>query len=103
MRKLNTDEHSRIWGTTFHGVIIRTTKDKLVAAFGEPSRLDIDKKTKYEWYLETNKRNAVCIYDFKEESFADNAEIDWHIGGFSRDAEEDALEEIKAALPEFEK
>ena len=64
---------------------ITTTRDDLVAVFGEPNPVDfIDDKITTEWIIEFADRTIATIYDWKRGELGapkDDEVYEWHIGG----------------------
>lgn len=69
-------------GTSYYGHTVRAKLSELRKLFGEPSLGD-DDKVQYDWTLQTYDGTIFTIYDWKEGRFADDKEIEWHIGGFN--------------------
>jgi hypothetical protein len=74
--------NSSVAGTSLVGYV-RTTYDRLVATFGEPSLLgDVNEKVQAEWVLKFDDGTIATIYDWK--NYGDGVPefpYDWHIGG----------------------
>jgi hypothetical protein len=74
-----------VGGTSFHGVTIRSTVNKLTKALGKPTNGDGGYKVSFEWNLKIaheGKEFVVSVYDWKEGRFPNSQDIDFHIGGF---------------------
>ena len=84
-------------GTSFHGSVIRTSKNKLVEVLGKPNYTNPKtEKVQNEWVCETDFGSVFTIYDYKEYRKYKNSEvIEWHIGGFAKEITEKAKEEIE--------
>jgi hypothetical protein len=110
--KLEEKDYESIYGTSFHGTTVETSAKKLKEALGfEPLGPSGDGKTSREWRVET-EYGSFTIYDWKygkkknssnqyiEEwgDFTDDESIPWHIGGISRDKEEQFKEELVKLL-----
>lgn len=70
-------------GTSFHGDVVRTSKNELVRVLGYPTDSidDVDEKVQNEWQVETSEGVCGFIYDWKEYCrYKDTARIGWHIG-----------------------
>ena len=73
-------------GTSFHGVTLTVTPQKLIDVLGEPDFFDNDghDKVNMEYDLETKDEISFTIYDWKEYRPLQMDElIEFHIGGFS--------------------
>ena len=105
--KLEEKDYESIWGTSFHGTTVETSAEKLTQALGfEPLRPSEDEKTSREWRVET-EYGSFTVYDWKYGwnenekrwgDFLDTDSIIWHIGGISRDKEEQFKEELVKLL-----
>lgn len=92
--KLEEKDYESIWGTSFHGTTVETSAEMLTRALGfEPLGPSGDGKTSREWRVET-EYGSFTIYDWKYGKFRDDESIIWHIGGISRDKEEQFKEEL---------
>jgi hypothetical protein len=83
MKKTNKSSN----GTSFHGVTIESTVDKLTKVLGEPDYVDNsgEDKVNYSWDLETNEGDVVTLYTWKEyRPIEVDEEIEFHIGGMAR-------------------
>ena len=89
-------------GTSFHDTTFTATVQDLRKILGIPQceQNDGEDKVNFEWVMETNDGEVFTVYDWKEYHAIDELEeeIDWHIGGNSRNVTEKALKEIEAAL-----
>ena len=73
-------------GTSFHGVTLTVTPQKLIDVLGEPDFFDNDgqDKVNMEYNLETEDGIVFTIYDWKEyRPLQMDETIEFHIGGFS--------------------
>jgi len=73
--------------TSFHGVTIHTSYNKLVEAIGKPQCEDNsgEDKVNFDWDCETEDGIFFTIYDWKEYRSLDLDEIiEFHIGGKSQ-------------------
>ena len=71
-------------GTSYHGVNINTTPQKLIDILGEPDYFTNDgsDKTNMDYSLETDNGVKFTIYDWKEyQSLNLNDTYEFHIGG----------------------
>lgn len=72
-------------GTSFHGVTIISTVNKLEKVLGKPTNGDGGYKTNYEWKLKVRHEGrefVVSVYDWKDGYFGCDQQIEFHIGGF---------------------
>jgi len=84
-------------GTSFHGVTLTVTPQKLIDVLGEPDFFGNDgsDKTNMEYSLETEDEIAFTIYDWKEYRPLQMDElIEFHIGGFSYSQSVEAKNEV---------
>lgn len=91
----NTDEVS------FHESTVIATVNDLIFIFGKPTYYNNTGRDKVniEWALEDENGNIVTIYDWKEyRKIGLNREIEWHIGGISKEITDKAKEEIELVL-----
>lgn len=98
------EDYEGLIGTSFHGVTIeKVSTNQLIQVLGfEPERDSNDEKTTREWRVDT-EYGSFCIYDWKYYSeFTDDTKITWHIGGKSKEKEEELLNEISKALSMYE-
>ncbi len=101
--KLDSSKKDMIYGSSFHGITIEATADQITEALGftctrfsgDPSEI----KVTHEWLVE-REGEAFSIYDWKEYgSIIDSKDlIYWHIGGKSKDKEEELKEELEIKL-----
>lgn len=92
-----------VGGTSFHGVTIRSTVNKLEKALGKPTNGDGGYKTNYEWNLKIVHEGSefvASVYDWKDGHFTRDQDIDFHIGGFSETEELIAKGYIEKKLAE---
>lgn len=90
-------------GTSFHGVTIRSTVNKLEKALGKPTDGDGGYKVNYGWdikILHEGSEFVASVYDWKDGHFTRDQEIDFHIGGFSKTEELIAKGYIEKKLAE---
>jgi hypothetical protein len=83
MKKTNKSSN----GTSFHGVTIESTVDKLTKVLGEPNYVDNsgEDKVNYSWDLETDEGDVVTLYTWKEyRPIEVDEDILFHIGGMAR-------------------
>ena len=69
--------------TSFHGDVVRTSKNELVKVLGYPTdgSDDVDEKVQNEWQVVTEDGTCGLVYDWKEyRRYKDTACIEWHIG-----------------------
>ena len=88
-------------GTSFHDTVIRTSVNTLTKILGAPDfdSNDGDDKVNFEWVRETDTGDVFTVYDWKEgRSLNLNETIEFHIGGFSKRATEQALRELRNAI-----
>jgi hypothetical protein len=73
-------------GTSFHGVTITTSIEKLTKVLGEPSYIgDYEDKVTVEWVCELEDGSIVTVYDWKEyRKISEFENIEFHIGGMSK-------------------
>ena len=83
-------------GTSFHGVTIQSTAKKVEAVMG--SSVYSCCKTNFNWYGMTNDGQIFTVYDWKMGKVGKNQTIAFHIGGFTKESEEKAKEELIALL-----
>jgi len=84
-------------GTSFYGVTLTVTPQKLIDVLGEPDFFGNDgsDKTNMEYSLETEDEIAFTIYDWKEyRPLQMDETIEFHIGGFSYSQTEEAKREV---------
>jgi hypothetical protein len=83
-------------GTSYHGVTIKTTIDKLVTAIGGPTKIQESEVIDLYWDCETEDGNVFSIYTFLEEDTDD--EVIFRIGSFLKSVSNTAKEEVEALL-----
>lgn len=90
-----------IGGTSFHNTTIKCSVSTLKKVLGEPnySGNDGQDKINFEWEMETNDGDVFTVYDWKEyRSINEDEVIEWHIGGHTKAATEEAKYEIREAI-----
>jgi hypothetical protein len=88
-------------GTSYHGVSINTTVNKLVEAIGEAQCIENNGKDKcnFDWSCETEYEEVFTIYDWKEyRSIGLDEEINFHIGARDKMTSINAKHELNALL-----
>ena len=83
MRSLEYSEVDLVNGTSFHGVTIKTSINKLTEVLGEPVSQDNNgtDKVNVEWDVITEDKVVGTIYDWKEyRKLKENEEIEFHLG-----------------------
>jgi hypothetical protein len=88
-------------GTSFFFTTIKSTVNQLRTILGDPTdeTNDGNDKVNFEWAMETKNGEVFTVYDWKEyRQISETEEIEWHIGGFSKIATENAKNEILEAL-----
>lgn len=88
-------------GTSFFNETIRTSVQNLKRILGEPTYDSNDgtDKVNFEWVCENSKGNTVTIYDWKNYRQINEKElIEWHIGGFNKNATETAKQDLLTLL-----
>jgi hypothetical protein len=87
-------------GTSFHGVTIKTTINKLMEAIGDPDYFENSgNKVSVEWVRETALGHLITIYDWKEYRVLGlNEEVEFHLGGQEKDHTLTAKEELELYL-----
>lgn len=91
-------------GTSFHDSVIVATVAQLRKVIGEPDREcnDGNDKVNFNWVAETEDGEVFTVYDWKEyRKISEDEEIEWHIGGHSREVTEKACKELEEALTEL--
>ena len=88
-------------GTSFHGVTIQSTADKVEAVMGDSN--GSSRKTNFKWCGMTNDGQIFTVYDRKmfkgmKGTVSKNETVVFNIGGFSKESEEKAKEELIALL-----
>jgi hypothetical protein len=89
------------YGILFYNVTIKTTVNELKRVLGEPSYQGNDGKEKvnFDWACETEDGEVVTIYDWKSYKVLDlNEEIEFHLGGRSKDFTLKGKEELETLL-----
>lgn len=92
-------------GTSFHGHVIVATVTQLKKIIGEPDMEcnDGSDKVNFDWTAETEDGEVFTVYDWKEyRRISEDEEIEFHIGGHSREVTEKAADELEDALTELE-
>ena len=90
-----------VFGTSFHLSTVRASVNELIKVIGEPTYVvnDGEDKVNIEWELEDDNGDVVTIYDWKEyRKIGYDEQIEWHIGGMSRDITDNAKGEIEYML-----
>ena len=90
-----------VFGTSFHLSTVRASVNELTKIIGEPTyeSNDGEDKVNIEWELEDDNGNVITIYDWKEyRKIGYDEQIEWHIGGMSRDITDNAKGEIEYML-----
>jgi len=85
-------------GTSFHGVTLLTTPQRLIDILGEPEYFvnDGSDKTNMDYSLETNDGTPFTIYDWKEyDSLKMESYYHFHIGGHNKNNCIKAVDELK--------
>jgi len=88
-------------GTSFHYSTVRASVDELIKVIGEPTyeSNDGEDKVNIEWELEDDNGDVVTVYDWKEyRPLSYYEQIEWHIGGMSKNITDNAKEEIEYML-----
>ena len=88
-------------GTSFHGTVIVAKPSVLFEKVGIPqyNHNDGEDKTNFDWVCETSEGEVFTIYDWKEyRSIQMNEDIEFHIGGYSRNTTEKAVNELKQLI-----
>jgi hypothetical protein len=88
-------------GTSFHYSTVRASVDELIKIIGEPTyeSNDGEDKVNIEWELEDDNGDVVTVYDWKEyRPLSYYEQIEWHIGGMSKNITDNAKEEIEYML-----
>jgi len=81
-----------ICGTSLQGTI-NTSYDRLVSLFGEPITRFGDDKVQVEWAVKFDDGTLATIYDSKEDENPSRV-TEWHIGGFSKAAVYNVIDEV---------
>ena len=90
-----------VFGTSFHLSTVRASVNELIKVIGEPTYVvnDGEDKVNIEWELEDDNGDVVTVYDWKEyRKIGYDEQIEWHIGGMSRDITDNAKGEIEYML-----
>ena len=90
-----------VFGTSFHLSTVRASVNELIKVIGEPTYVvnDGEDKVNIEWELEDDNGDVITIYDWKEyRKIGYDEQIEWHIGGMSRDITDNAKGEIEYML-----
>ena len=88
-------------GTSFHGVTIKTTINKLVNALGHPQYFynTGEDKVNISWDCINEKGYVVTIYDWKEyRTIGLDEEIEFHLGGHNEISTLEGKEELLTLL-----
>ena len=88
-------------GTSFHGDIISTTADKLIATFGPPQYEcnDGSDKTNMEWNMEDEFGDVFALYDWKYyRPLRMDEVVPWHIGCHSKEISKRIVGRLKEIL-----
>lgn len=84
-------------GTSFFGDTITTTPNKLINLF--PSTCDRNvEKTNFNFTLENSNGDVFTIYDWKQSCPDLNENVDFHIGGISKEITEHSRIELLQLL-----
>lgn len=67
-------------GTSFHGITIRGSLEKLTKLFGEP--MSCCSKTLHEWTLTHEDGRVVTVYDYKYDGAVAGY---WHVGALDQE------------------
>jgi len=95
--KISTD------GTSYYGSSVTATLAQMRKAVGAPAWEDNKgfRKVNFEWERETETGLVFTVYDWKYyRPIEEDDDIQWNIGGHSKDATEAAKGEIEDALDE---
>ena len=87
--------------TSFHGDVVRASKNELTKVLGYPTdgTDDVDEKVQNEWLVETEDGICGYVYDWKEyRKYSDSARIGWHIGAKNPDESHKIATALKTAL-----
>lgn len=98
MAKITTKSTNR---TSYFGVRLVTTPEKLISLLGESTYgLNCSgEKVKMGWDCETEDGDVFTIYDYyTHRTLEMNDVVHWHLGGFSKEATEKGLIEMTAML-----
>lgn len=83
-------------GTSFHGVTITATPNQMCKVMGD-SKWSCG-KTNFNWVGLTEDEQVFTVYDWKMGRVSKNQTVDFHIGGFSKESEEKAKQELLALI-----
>ena len=85
-------------GTSYQGLIKKTTYSELCRIFGKPNGPSEDGKVQVQWTIEIAGSVIATIYDWKEE--VDSRSLNyWHVGGTTKDV----IQLIEIILKEYRK
>lgn len=85
-------------GTSFFETVISETPANMIKCLGAPHYTGGD-KTNMEWEMETSDGIVFTIYDWKNYGgISRHQVVEWHIGGFSKEDTEKAVEELRSEL-----
>lgn len=96
-----TQDYGLTYGTSFHGVTIRTSINTLIKVLGDPICFDNtgEDKVNVEWNCISEECFTITIYDWKEYRILDQDEIvSFHIGGFSYYETQSAKNELQILI-----
>jgi hypothetical protein len=68
--------------TSFHGIEVDASMDKMIRLFGQPTAGDPDDKVKHKWSFRGTAGYNISVYDYKYDG-AHTGE--WHVGATSAD------------------
>lgn len=97
MRRTNKSQD----GTAFYGTELHCSVSLLRAVLGQPDMEGNDGQDKinFEWVMETEAGDVFTVYDYKEyRVLEEDEQIEWHIGGISREVTDQAAMEIWEAV-----
>jgi len=98
--KLVSQKSGKANFTSLQGYV-DATRQQLVAVFGEPEPIESsDGKVTTEWIIEFADKTIATIYDYKRYELGapkDDEVYEWHIGGHTRRALENAQATWEAA------
>lgn len=83
-------------GTSWHGTTVRATLQELKGILGESAWSC--SKTTHNWIGKTDDGQVFTVYDWKMGRFGKDQIVEWHIGGFNKEAEEKARNELLLVL-----
>lgn len=90
-----------VGGTSFHNTVMHCSVSTFRKVLGEPvyDGNTGEDKVNFEWKMETDSGDVFTVYDWKEyRSLNEDDIIEWHIGGFTETATEQAKREIREAI-----